>query len=269
MSNHRISIDVAQSGQTVIDRLSLRPDDSESIVRLGDYLQELGSGAKKGKIRMNLNAVQASGTVTFSSFVADDVVTVNGVTFTGKASPSGAQEFAIGSVDQDCANNLAAKINASALDKIVGVVGATRRATVALASFVADDTVTINGVIFTGKASPDAAVREQFAIGASDTLTAKNLLAAIQASLNPALAGITVSVVTTTLTLTFSGTLTVAASAHATVTSTIVVITSITAGQVGNLCTLAISAHGSVSAANLASGTEGTEVIFDKNYTAI
>ena len=269
MSEHRISISVPDSGASVISLLDLKANDGESIARLGQYIDGIGGGVKTGKVRTNLNAVQAVGTIAFSSFVDADTVTINGVTLTGKTSPSGASQWAVGADDEACANNLVTKINASALDKIVGCVGASRRGTVQLVSFVNADTVTVNGVVFTGKTTPTAGVREEFAIGSSDSVTAQNLLSAVLNSLKKEVAGISGSVSTDTVTFNFLGSLTLAASAHATVASKTVVVTCLIPGQIGNLCTLAISAHGSVSAANLASGTEGTEYVFSKNYSAV
>jgi phage tail sheath gpL-like len=133
------------------------------------------NGNQVSYAKVSVGALQATGTVTFSSFVADDTVTVNGVVFTGKVSPSTTTEFAIGSSNTECATNFAAKINASALAHIVGVVTAT--------------------------------------------------------------------------------------SALAVVT-----LTAVQPGLSGNQQTLAISAHGSVSAARLASGSDGTQVA--TNYGA-
>jgi phage tail sheath gpL-like len=110
-----------------------------------------------------------------------------------------------------------------------GAVQAT--GTVTLVSFVANDTVTINGVVLTGKASP--ATEAEFACGVSDTADAAALAAAIN--------------VHSTLSLILSAT-----SALGVVT-----ITALKPGLLGNCVTLAISAHGSVSAARMASGTDG------------
>jgi len=117
----------------------------------------------------------------------------------------------------------------AALHIKVNAVKAT--GTVTLASFVADDTVTINGVVLTGKASP--AGEAQFAVGVSDTADAAALAAAINAH--------------STLSL-----MVVASSALGVVT-----LTAILPGYLGNAVTLAISAHGSVSAARMAGGTNG------------
>ena len=103
--------------------------------------------------------------------------------------------------------------------------------TVTLASFVADDTVTINGLIFVGKASPSGAL--EFACGVSDTADAAALAAKINAH------------------TTLDG-MVVATSALGVVT-----LTALVPGELGNAVTLAISAHGSVSAARMAGGTNG------------
>lgn len=58
------------------------------------------------------DAVAASGTITFSSFVADDTVTVGTQTFTAKSSPSGDNQFDVDGGDTAAAAALAAKINA-------------------------------------------------------------------------------------------------------------------------------------------------------------
>jgi phage tail sheath gpL-like len=136
---------------------------------LQKFLGDIVDGAQKAYLKVSTGAVQATGTVTFSSFVEDDTVTINGVVFTGKASPSGANQWAIGASDTECATNFAAKINASALAGITSVVTAT---------------------------SADA----------------------------------------------------------------IVTLTAVQPGLTGNAVTLAISAHGSVSAARMAGGTDGTQV---------
>lgn len=108
--------------------------------------------------------------------------------------------------------------------------------TVTLSSMVATDTVTINGVVFTCETS--GATGNQFNVGGTDTITAYNLAAAINASVT---ANVT-NVVT-------------AAAVGAVVT-----VTAVQPGLAGNLNTLAISAHGSVSAAALAGGTDGSQV---------
>lgn len=118
--------------------------------------------------------------------------------------------------------------------------GVAASGTVTLSSMVAADTVTINGTVFTCEAS--GATGNQFNVGASDTLTAANLAAAINAS----------------------ATAVVVDNVVATSAAAVVTVTCKEQGTIGNLCTLAISAHGSVSAANLASGTDGTVIAIAK-----
>ena len=266
MSIHRIYLEVPELGGTVTSLINPMANSRSAITRLAQYLDGIANGAKNGKLRLNIDAVQSSATVTFASFADADTVTLNGVTLTGKTSPSTSVQWAVGASNEACANNFATLINASASNKIVGVISAKRRATIALSSFVDADTITINGVVFTGKTTPTVGTREHFAIGASDTITGDKLVAAIGSSLDARIAGITASNSSGTVTLNYSGSLTVSASAHATVNSDIVVLTSIVGGQIGNLCTLAISAHGSVSGAAFTGGTEGTETVIAVTY---
>lgn len=107
--------------------------------------------------------------------------------------------------------------------------------TVTLSSFVASDTITINGRVYTGSASPSGA--QQFLIGASDTATAANFAAIMNADTSILVKGV------------------VKASSSA----AIITITSLSPGNIGNLMTIAISAHGSVSGTGkLTGGTQGT-----------
>lgn len=274
MAVTRISIvtpDAKEADQGALLQVANQP---EGIQRLAEFILKQVDG--KSKIRLNTGAVQAEGQVAFDSFAADDTVTVNGAVFTGKASPSGAAQFAVGASDEACANNFYEKIKASAVDKIVGVVVPFRRGTVLLSSFVTTDTITVNGLVFTGKTSPDASVPTEFGIGTTDAITAENLLNAIlrcqalsayEPYLGVRLLSVTRS--TATLTIDMDRSMTLAASAHATVDNDMVQIRATVGGQAGNLCTLAISARGSVSGANLTGGTEGTETIFAQNRSIL
>lgn len=271
MSNHRISIDTSVGGATLVDNVKGLANDPDALSRIAEFIQDVASGTWPAKIRWNGNAVQAAGTIAFASFADSDTVTINGVTLTGKTTPSGTQQWAVGTSDEACANNLVTKINASALDKIVGVVAANRRSTITISSVIAGDTVTINSIVFTCVASRDGGDRRQFLLGPSDTVTAENLKTAITDLANafPAsLDGITVTRSTNVLTLNYKGSLTISqVGGHATLASATVVITSLVPGQIGNLCTLAISAHGSVVSPS--GGTEGTEVIFSKTTASV
>ncbi len=259
MSVLRISVDIpTMVAATVAGDLDPKANDRQSIVRIARLLEQIAGGVTPAKLYLNTGAVPAAGTYVFASFAADGTVTINGNVLTGKASPSGANQFAVGSTDQDVSNNLVAKVNTSTLAKIVGVVHASRRGSIALSSFVATNTVTINGVVFTGSATPTGP--NQFLIGADNSATAQYLLDAILANSDTRVAGIAGSRSTATLTLNYDGSLTLAVSANGTATSTTVVLTSIVGGQIGNLMTLAISANG--TKVDPTGGTEGTQTLF-------
>jgi phage tail sheath gpL-like len=126
MSFIKILLSVPDSSQTVTDLLSIDATNnvySENGLR--NLIERVLQGEQLAYAKVSTNPVQASGTVTFSSLVADDTVTINGVVFTAKASPSGTNQFGLGANDTAAAANLAAKINASALAGIVNVVTAT------------------------------------------------------------------------------------------------------------------------------------------------
>lgn len=112
---------------------------------------------------------------------------------------------------------------------------------ITLSSFVDADYVTINGVDLTGKNTPSG--NDQFAIGATDTITAQNLAARIN-NTDGNSAGAPPAKVWGVVTA-------VAASG-------VVTLTANETGAIGNLYTLAISAHGSVTGAVFASGADGT-----------
>ena len=103
--------------------------------------------------------------------------------------------------------------------------------TITLSAHVANDTTTVNGIVFTCKTS--GATGNEYNVGADDTATAVNLAAALNA--NTTLDGMIV----------------------ATSALGVVTLTALVPGELGNAITLAISAHGSVSAARMAGGTNG------------
>lgn len=118
--------------------------------------------------------------------------------------------------------------------------GVQATGTVTLSSFAADDTVTIAGQVFTAKVSPSGA--NQFALGADDTAAAAALAAKVNA--HTSLTGVCT-----------------ATSALGVVTVTAAIV-----GLIGNRIGLAISAHGSVSAATLASGTNSANSTTNSGY---
>lgn len=265
MSNHLITID-SPLGANHVKGVVLGGDSKDGFLSaIGELIHAIDGGIYSAKCRVKIGAASAAGTITFAAFADADTITLNGVVLTGKTSPSGASQFAVGASNEACSNNCVAKINASALDKIVGCFGASRRGTVLLNGFVDSDTVTVQGFVFTGKTTPTDGNQQQFRIGGTDAITAENLKNAVQ-SFQPTKT-LTVTRSSATLTFNFYGSLTLAASAHATVASDTVVVTSIVPGQIGNLQTLAISAHGSVVA--FAGGLEGTMYTENKNYNLV
>jgi phage tail sheath gpL-like len=132
---------------------------------------------------------------------------------------------------------LGAGYNKGTLLVEVGAVQAT--GTVTLASVTAADTVTINGVVLTAVSGAPAA--GEFDISGTDTADAVSFCAAVAA--NATLAGL----VTATSVL------------------GVVTLTAIRGGVSGNAITLASSNGGrlAVSAARLASGTDGTAVTYN------
>lgn len=105
--------------------------------------------------------------------------------------------------------------------------------TVTFASFTAADTFTVGSETFTCETS-GASGNNQFNKGGTDTLSAVAAIAKINAHPN------------------------LVQYISATSSSAIITITCIVPGRIGNNIPLAISAHGSVSAAKLASGADAT-----------
>lgn len=126
MSLTRIVIDSPLTATQDLANLRMNGTGSwHNVFRLMDWLRGFAKGTRRGNMKVRVGAVQASGTITFSSLVADDTVTVNSVVFTAKASPSGTNQFALGADDTAAAANFAAKINASTLAHILSCVTAT------------------------------------------------------------------------------------------------------------------------------------------------
>lgn len=81
--------------------------------KLETLIGQLGLGAFNSNIQVIPNLVAASGTVTFSSIVATDTVTIGATVFTGSNSSSGTAQFRTGGTDTAAATSLAAVINAN------------------------------------------------------------------------------------------------------------------------------------------------------------
>lgn len=104
--------------------------------------------------------------------------------------------------------------------------------TITLASIVANDTITISGVGFTAKGT--AATALEFDVGVSDTATAANAVAKINA--DTTLDGMII----------------------ATSATSVITVTALVAGELGNAVTIGIS-RGTTSAARLSGGTNGAQ----------
>jgi phage tail sheath gpL-like len=132
----------------------------------------------------------------------------------------------------------------------VHVGGTQATNTVTFSSFADGDTLTINGVVLTGKTT--VATANQFQLGATDAGTAANLvyyLANGKPSVSSTLGAPGAKV---------WGVVTGVAA------SNVVTLTAQETGAIGNLYTLAISAHGSVGGANFSSGADGTIIALAK-----
>lgn len=115
----------SESATDIVERYSSEDGNKLKAGRRAmNLLRGLLGGAKSGQVDVLSGSVKASSTITAVEAAADNTVVVNGVTFTAKVSPSGDQQFALGSSDQAALENLAAKINASALAGVLGVVTA-------------------------------------------------------------------------------------------------------------------------------------------------
>jgi hypothetical protein len=138
-------------------------------------------------------------------------------------------------------------LGAKGFNGYVSTGGVQATDAVTFSSFANNNTVTVNGVVFTGKTAGTQSGVQQFSIGTSDTAAATNLAARINNTDGVGAPPAKVFGVVT------------ASSA-----ATVVTITAVEPGAVGNLYTLAISANGSVTGANFASGTDGTVTAISK-----
>lgn len=110
-------------------------DPKKWIQQLENFIKGIKSGAYNASIECATDdtaLARASGTVTVASIQADDTVTINNVTLTGKASPSGEAQFDSDGSDTVVATALAACINANS--SLTGIVTATSSAGVVTVS---------------------------------------------------------------------------------------------------------------------------------------
>jgi len=82
-------------------------------LKLVDFMKKCVSGSHPAVIQTKINAAKASGTVTLSSHVATNTVTVNGIAFTCVASGATGNQYNVGASDTLTAVELAAALNAN------------------------------------------------------------------------------------------------------------------------------------------------------------
>lgn len=104
--------EVIQTIKSMLLKDGTMPKEEARSVR--NYFNALIGSERAGKFSVQVNsgdAVQASGTITFSSLANNDTITVGSVTFTAKTSgASGTTQFNLGGSDTNAAVNAAAKI---------------------------------------------------------------------------------------------------------------------------------------------------------------
>lgn len=113
-------IEVDQFGRSPIgERIMGRT--VQAVVPLAETTLENLISIMPGATMVQTGGVKATGTITFSTGApsADDTVTINGVTYTFKASPASEYEVAVGSTFTEAATNLMAKIAQSVDPRIL------------------------------------------------------------------------------------------------------------------------------------------------------
>lgn len=137
----------------------------EAVQRLSNYMQKMACGAGQGDLEIESGTAlaKASGTFTFASVIATDVLTINGVDFTCVASGATGDQFNVGGSDTATATNAAAAINASSSVLVSEHVSASSAAAVvtitakefgdegdAITIASGDATITASGARLTG-----------------------------------------------------------------------------------------------------------------------
>lgn len=162
-----------------------------------DETLDIGTGSTataNNAINVQLGGICASsvGTFTGNTLTAGQALTLGGQAITARASNAVVNEFNIGADTQTTAQNLVDAINASTTEAVGDTVYATYldASTVKATGTVsfsgqpsANDTVTLNGVVFTAKTS--GATGNEYNIGATTAASVANLIAAIQGSSDP------------------------------------------------------------------------------------
>lgn len=192
----------------------------------------------------------ATGTASFSTIVAGNKVTIQGIDFTARAAPSGAGEFLVTGGDTAAAAALAAKINAYPSYPIKGLVTATSAAEVVTIRAVTAGTAG-NAITLTKTGAP-------ITVSGSGTLT--NGAAASNNAWDP---GEDAATAGAAFTAAFNASTTskVSAPAVATHDGAGVVTITVQPGVLGNLCTLTKSGT-NIAVVAPSGGSESTPFTF-------
>lgn len=116
-----------EASATISELLSVADSSNKGreINLIQDYLNALAGGAREASIKVGVNAVKASGTVTFSGVgQATDTILINGVTFTAVASGATGDQWNVGGTATLSGAALAAAINASVTALVANYVTA-------------------------------------------------------------------------------------------------------------------------------------------------
>ena len=113
MANQVIKIVVNTNANTYAKQIVPIAGNSQiTYKRLRGMFRRLQTGAFNSNLNIVTGGTAASGTITLSSFVNTNTITINGLVLTGATSPSGVLQFKIGTTDTITAQNAVACINA-------------------------------------------------------------------------------------------------------------------------------------------------------------
>lgn len=165
-AGHYLTLDTVLADTTVTINGKTYTAKATADVAAGEFSQ---AGTDTQDAASLVLCINHADNVTCASANALDTVTVNGIVMTGHATTT-----TISSRQWDIADNDTA---AAAIASIIN-----DKATITLATAVAGDTVTINGLTFMGKASTAVASQRRFSIDTGDNETAVSLAALINDS---------------------------------------------------------------------------------------
>lgn len=122
-SSLSLTIKSLRSQDDLLDRVT-KPGPKELAKALESYFRALGSGLESASVDVQSSSaapVAASATLTLTSAVATDAITIGGVTLTASSTPANENQWEIDGADDTAdAASLAAAINAhSVLSKVV------------------------------------------------------------------------------------------------------------------------------------------------------